>query len=68
MPPHPAQAARRLRHTARAKHTRHHARNLNRDGPGVNICIKSARNDANTERNEDRDTLPVSNQLAPMRF
>ena len=24
------------------------------------ICIKSARNDANAERNEDRDTLPVS--------
>ena len=24
------------------------------------MCIKSARKDANSERNEDRDTLPVS--------
>ena len=30
----PAGAARRIRHAARAEHTGHHARNLNRDGPG----------------------------------
>ena len=62
---HPARAARRLRHTARAKHTRHHARNLNRDGPG-DRHMHQIRKERREQRLKGRQRhLPIFQHLLP---